>query len=113
MEQEKEAKGAGSIQARRANNMTITLSPQTEALLKEQAGRLGQDADTLADRLLHGALMEAARDFEESCAAIAEALESDPANDISFEEYQAQFEAEREARRQKRAAAPVKAAPRP
>lgn len=52
--------------------MTITLSPQTETLLKEQAEHLGQDADTLADELLQSALEGVARDFEESCAAIAE-----------------------------------------
>lgn len=85
--------------------MTITISPQTEALLKEQAGRMAQDADTLADTLLQSALEEAARDFEESCAAIAEALASDPADDLSLEEYRAQFEAERAARQRKRAAA--------
>ena len=80
--------------------MTITLSPQTETLLKEQAERLGQDADTLADALLQSVLEETARAFEESCQAVAEALAGDPADDMPFEEYRAQFEAERATRRQ-------------
>lgn len=82
--------------------MTITLSSQTEALLKEQAGRIGQDADALADNLLQNILMSEASDFENSCAAISEELASDPANDISLAEYRAQFETERIARRHER-----------
>ncbi|MBV9848528.1 MAG: hypothetical protein JO250_02455 [Armatimonadetes bacterium] len=81
--------------------MTVTISPETESLLREQAGRMGQDADVLADTLPQQALAEAARDFEESCTAIAEALAGDPAHDIPLEQYQARFEAEREAWRRK------------
>jgi hypothetical protein len=79
--------------------MTITISPQTETLLKEQAVRMGQDADVLADTLLQDLLAASAHDFEESCAAISEALAGDPADDISFDEYRAQFETERDDRR--------------
>jgi predicted transcriptional regulator len=74
--------------------MTITLSPQTETLLQEQAERLGQDATTLADTLLQRALEDAARDFEESCAAIAEGFaDIEAGRTVSLEEARAQFEA--------------------
>ncbi len=82
--------------------MTITLAPQTEAKLKEMAIREGRDENTLADALLAEVLEAANRDFEEACEAIAESLASDPKGDISFEDYRAQFEAEREARQRKR-----------
>jgi len=85
--------------------MTITLSPQTETMLKEQAGRLGQDADAYAAALLQDVLEEAARDFEESCAAIAESLaDIEAGRTYSLEEVRAQFEAEREERRRRRGA---------
>lgn len=74
--------------------MTITLRPQTETLLREAADRAGQSADTLADDLLAQVLAEQARDFEESCAAIAEAL-ADESGDTAFEEYVAQERRER------------------
>ncbi len=83
--------------------MTITISPQTEALLKEQAGLLGQDADSLADTLLLAALEEAARDFEEACQGIAEGLaDAEAGRTFSFEEVRARFEAERAERRRRR-----------
>ena len=85
--------------------MTVTISPRTETLLTEQASRTGQDAGRLADILLQQVLEEATRDFEEACAAIAEALASDPREDISLEQYQAQFEAKRNARPRKQEAA--------
>ncbi len=69
--------------------MTITVSQQTEVLLLDAAKRLGLDADALADDLLALALEEEARDFEESCAAIAEAL-ADESGDMPFKEYVAQ-----------------------
>ncbi len=90
--------------------MTITLSPQTETLLREQANRAGQDADTFADTLLQDVLAEAARDFEESCAAISEALAGDPADDMPLEQYREQFEAQRAARRNKKPAEAERAA---
>ena len=49
--------------------MTITISPQTETLLRDEAGRLGQNADSLADVLLQSVLAEARQDFEETCQA--------------------------------------------
>ena len=44
---------------------------------------------------------EAAPDFEESCAIIAEALAGDPAEEVSLEPYKARFEAQRGACRRK------------
>jgi hypothetical protein len=85
--------------------MTVTISPQTELLLTEQAGRMGQNADTLADVLLQHALAEAAHDFEDSCAAISEALSGDPTEDMSLEQYRAQFETKRLRQAQKQEAA--------
>jgi len=82
--------------------MTFTLAPQTEAKLKEMASREGRDVNALADDLLAAVVEAADRDFEEACEAIADSLASDPKHDISFEDYQAKFDAEREARRRRR-----------
>ena len=79
--------------------MTITLAPQTETKLRELADREGQDVNALVDVLLATSVEVAERDFEESCAAIASSLASDPKLDVSVEDYQARFELEREARR--------------
>ena len=79
--------------------MTITLAPHTETKLKELADREGQDVNALVDMLLAASVEAAERDFEESCAAIASSLASDPKLDISFEDYQAGFELDREAHR--------------
>ena len=79
--------------------MTITLSPQTATLLKEEAERQGQDADALADALLQSALEEAARDFEESCAAIAEGFaDIEAGRTVSLEEARSEWEADKAAR---------------
>lgn len=79
--------------------MTITISPQTEAMLQEQSGRFGQDTDTLADSLLQQALEDAARDYEETCEAIAEGLaDMEAGRTVSFEEVRAQWEAQKAAR---------------
>ena len=80
--------------------MTVTLSPHTGALLQEQSGRFGQDTDALADALLQQALEDAARDYEETCQAIAERFaDIDAGRTISFEEALARREAQRAARR--------------
>jgi len=80
--------------------MTITISPQTEAMLQEQSGRFGQDTDTLADSLLQQALEDAARDYEETCEAIAEGLaDMEAGRTVSLEEVRAQWEAQKAARR--------------
>ncbi len=80
--------------------MTVTLSPQTGALLQEQSGRFGQDTDTLADSLLQQALEDAARDYEETCQAIAEGLaDMEAGRTVPFEEVRARWEAEKAARR--------------
>ena len=80
--------------------MTITLSSTTEALLQEQAGRFGQDRDMLADSLLQQALEDAARDYEETCEAIAEGLaDMEAGRTVSLEEVRAQWEAQKAARR--------------
>ena len=84
--------------------MTIILTPETEAKLREQAERDGKDPGQLADLLLQEALEAAARDFEESCAAVAESLAGDPADDMPLEEFRARFEAGRAARRTEREA---------
>lgn len=83
------------------NTVTITIAPQTEARLKEMATREGRDENTLADALLAEVLEAANRDFEEACEAIADSLAGDPKHDLSFEDYRAQFDAEREAHRRK------------
>ncbi len=80
--------------------MTVTLSPRTETLLQEQSGRFGQDTDMLADTLLQQALEDAARDYEETCQAIADGFaQVEAGQTVSFEEVRAQWEAEKAARR--------------
>ena len=80
--------------------MTITINPQTEAMLQEQSERFGQDRDTLADSLLQQALEDAARDYEETCQAIAEGLaDMEAGRTVPFEEVRAQWEAQKAARR--------------
>lgn len=73
--------------------MAVTLSPQTEALLRDQAHRLGQSPDLLADALLLGALQSARDDFEETCQAIAEGLaDADAGRVTSLEAARADWE---------------------
>lgn len=80
--------------------MTVTLSSHTGALLQEHSGRFGQDTDALADALLQQALEDAARDYEETCQAIADGLaQVEAGQTVSFEEIRAQWEAEKAARR--------------
>lgn len=82
--------------------MAVTISPQTEALLQEQAGRLGQKADTLADALLLNALQTADEDYEETCQAIAERLaDLEAGRTTSFEEARARWEQQKVARVQR------------
>ncbi len=82
--------------------MTLTLSPQTETLLQQQAGLLGQEATELADALLLDALEAARQDYEETCQAIAEGFaDVDAGRTIPFEEVRARWEAEKAARRPK------------
>ncbi len=82
--------------------MTLTLSPQTETLLQEHAGLLGQEARELADALLLDALEAARLDYEETCQAIAEGFaDVDAGRTILFEEVRARWEAEKAARRSK------------
>lgn len=74
--------------------MTLTLSPQTETLLQEQAGLLGQEATELADALLLNALEAARQEYEETCQAIAEGFANiDAGRTVSFEEVRARWEA--------------------
>ena len=81
--------------------MTVTLSPQTGALLQEQSGRFGQDTDTLADALLQQALEDAALDYEETCQAIAEGFaDIDAGRTVPFEKVRAQWEAQKAGRRE-------------
>ena len=79
--------------------MTLTLSPQTETLLQRQAGLLGEEPDLLADALLQQALEDAAREYEETCQAIAEGFaDIDAGRTVSFDEAWAGREARRAAR---------------
>ncbi len=79
--------------------MVVNISPQTQELLREQAGRLGQKEDALADELLLSALREVSADYEETCQAIAEGLaDIDAGNTVSFEEARAQWEQQKAAR---------------
>lgn len=80
--------------------MTLTLSPQTETLLQEHAGLLGQEATGLADALLLDALEAARQDYEETCQAIAEGLaQVEAGQTVSFKEAWEGREARRAARR--------------
>ena len=79
--------------------MTLTLSQQTEMLLQEHAGLLGQEAMKLADALLLDALEAARQDYEETCQAIAEGFaDIDAGRTVSFEEAWTGREARRAAR---------------
>ena len=80
--------------------MTITISPKTEILLKEQAARAGQDTNSLADKLLTELLEAEANDFEETCAGIEEGLADAEAGRVTSLE---QVVAEVQERRRKRA----------
>jgi predicted transcriptional regulator len=62
--------------------MTITLSPETEAKLRERAERDGQEIDALADFLLSAALDEEARDREEAIEGIRRGLEAGAAGRV-------------------------------
>lgn len=56
--------------------MAITLTPETEAKLRETASREGQDADALADAMLAAVLAQRAQEFEEDIAAVQEGLDA-------------------------------------
>ncbi|MBW3625798.1 MAG: hypothetical protein KY468_20585 [Armatimonadetes bacterium] len=62
--------------------MTITLSPETEAKLRERAEREGQDIQTLANHLLTLILEEEARDRQEAIEGIRRGLESGAAGRV-------------------------------
>ena len=53
--------------------MAITLTPETEAKLRETAWHEGQDADSLADAMLAEVLAPRAQEFEEDITAVQEA----------------------------------------
>jgi hypothetical protein len=78
--------------------MAIRISVQTQTLLQEQAGRLGQKEDALADALLLSALRAASADYEETCQAIAEGLADISAGrTVSFEAAHVQWEQQKAA----------------
>jgi hypothetical protein len=56
--------------------MTITLTPQTEAKLREKADSEGQDMNLLADELLAFALEWDTQDYVESVQGIKRGLEA-------------------------------------
>jgi hypothetical protein len=68
--------------------MTVTLSPKTEVLLREQAAREGKDVDALADALIGAALTWESWDKEETMAAIQRSLDDfDAGRYRSFDEF--------------------------
>ena len=62
--------------------MTITLSEETEARLRERAARDGQDVNVLADALLAAALEWEAQDRAEAIAGIQRGLEDGAAGRV-------------------------------
>lgn len=56
--------------------MTITLDPDMEARLREKALREGQEPDVVAKMLLADVLDADTREYQESVAAVREALEA-------------------------------------
>ncbi len=90
--------------------ITLDFPPEVEARLRALADARGQDLNTYAVAVLTQVADRAqadARDFEESCAAIAEALAEIEAGDpgASLEECRAEWEAQKAARKQRRVAA--------
>ena len=71
--------------------MAITLTPETEAKLRETASREGQDADALADSMLAEVLAQRAQEFEEDIAAVQEGLDAiDQGRVRPFKDYMAE-----------------------
>lgn len=62
--------------------MTITLAPETEALLRDKAERDGQDVNRLGDALLVYVLQEEARDRTEMLEGIRRGLEASDAGRV-------------------------------
>lgn len=62
--------------------MTITITPETEAKLREIALREGQDMNTIADVLLAAALEWKASERAEAITGIRLGLESSAANRV-------------------------------
>ncbi len=62
--------------------MTITLDQDTESMLREKALREGTEPDAVANMLLADVLEADAREYQQSVAAIREALESGPGKPI-------------------------------
>lgn len=56
--------------------MSITISPDTEARLREQAVREGKDLDTLADTLLNMALEWEAQEYADTVQGIKHGIEA-------------------------------------
>lgn len=56
--------------------MTITLTPEVEARLHEEAARQGQEANAFAVALLSAGLEEARRSWAEEVTAIQEGLDA-------------------------------------
>ncbi len=92
--------------------MTITISPETESILREEAARRGQEADILADTLLAEALAFARREFEETVAGIERGLQAAAeGQERPFEDYVADVKRRRlERDREQKAEASERAA---
>lgn len=81
--------------------MTVSISSQTQELLREQAGRLGEKPDALADTLLLEALRASREEYEETCRAITEGLaDIDAGRTVSFEDARARWEQQKATRTQ-------------
>jgi len=62
--------------------MTITLDQDTASMLREKASREGAEPDAVARMLLADVLEADSREYQQSVAAIREALESGPGKQI-------------------------------
>ncbi len=74
--------------------MTITLTPETEIMLRERARQDGTDADAIADRMLRAVLSWDARDRAETLTGLRTGIaDSDAGRVRSFAEFAAELRA--------------------
>ena len=62
--------------------MTITITPETETLLRQKAEREGQDVDVVADALLAAVLASEAQERAETIAEIQRGFEAGAAGRV-------------------------------
>ena len=86
-------------------NILIELSNEDYARLQALATRQEEAANALASRAVRTHIQEADRDFEETCAAIAEGLaDLEAGRHIPWEQFVAEFDARHESRRRSKQA---------